>query len=141
MLRHENAVLRRRIAGPVRYEPADRFRFAALCGPIPRRPRREVFPVTPGTLLARHRRFAAAKRDHTTRRRTGHPPTRGVIKTLAPRPAQENPRWEHRRIQAESRRRPGHRIAASTVREILNARRVPRTRILGGVTSEHRCVA
>ncbi|MFF9221195.1 hypothetical protein ACF1BV_33035, partial [Streptomyces viridosporus] len=36
VLRHENAVLRRQIAGPVRYEPADRFRCAALSGLIPR---------------------------------------------------------------------------------------------------------
>ena len=46
VLRHENAVLRRQLAGPVRYEPADRFWFAALSGLIPRRRRREVFPVT-----------------------------------------------------------------------------------------------
>jgi len=37
VLRHENAVLRRQLAGPVRYEPADRFCFAALSGLIPRR--------------------------------------------------------------------------------------------------------
>jgi putative transposase len=30
VLRHENAVLRRQLAGPVRYESADRFWFAAL---------------------------------------------------------------------------------------------------------------
>jgi hypothetical protein len=36
VLRHENAVLRRQIAGPDRYEPADRFWFAALSGLIPR---------------------------------------------------------------------------------------------------------
>ncbi|GAA1122306.1 hypothetical protein GCM10009577_51610 [Streptomyces javensis] len=66
--RHENAVLRRQLAGPVRYELADRFWFAALSGPIPRRHWREVFPVAPGTLLARHRRFITAKRDYTARR-------------------------------------------------------------------------
>ncbi|MFF9221651.1 integrase, partial [Streptomyces viridosporus] len=36
VLRYQNAVLRRQIAGPVRYEPADRFRCAALSGLIPR---------------------------------------------------------------------------------------------------------
>jgi putative transposase len=30
VLRHENAVLRRQITGPIRYEPADRIWFAAL---------------------------------------------------------------------------------------------------------------
>ncbi|MDH6109176.1 hypothetical protein P3T36_006259 [Kitasatospora sp. MAP12-15] len=35
VLRHENAVLRRQIAGPVRYEPEDRFWLAALSRLIP----------------------------------------------------------------------------------------------------------
>lgn len=52
VLRHENAVLRRQLAGPVRYEPADRLWFAALPSLIPRRRRAQVFPVTPGTVLA-----------------------------------------------------------------------------------------
>src|SRR5258707_4386758 len=80
VLRHENAVLRRQIADPVRYEPADRFWLAALTSLIPRR-RREVFPVTPGTLLAWHRRFITAKWDYNARRaRTGRPPTRAALK-------------------------------------------------------------
>ena len=57
VLRHENAVLRRN-AGRVRYEPADRVWFAALTRFIPRRRWAEVFPVTPATLLAWHRRLA-----------------------------------------------------------------------------------
>ncbi|MFE5125755.1 hypothetical protein [Streptomyces sp. NPDC056669] len=73
--RHENAVLRRQLAGPVRYEPADRFWFAALPGLIPQRHWLKIFPVTPGTLLAWHRRFIAAKWDYTARRGTGRPPT------------------------------------------------------------------
>ncbi|WP_332871955.1 hypothetical protein [Streptomyces triticisoli] len=76
VLRHENAVLRRQVAAPVRYESADRFWFAALSVPVPRRRRREAFPVTPGTLLAWHRGLGAAKWDHTARRRTGRPPER-----------------------------------------------------------------
>ncbi|WP_327380514.1 integrase [Streptomyces sp. CB02400] len=99
VLRHEDAVLCRRIAGLVRYEPADRFWFAALFGLMPRRRWREVFPVIPGALLAWHHGFVAAQWDYTARRRIGRPPVRGVIRTLVLRPARENPRWGHRRTQ------------------------------------------
>ncbi|ONI91081.1 integrase [Saccharothrix sp. ALI-22-I] len=119
VLRHENAVLRRQPAGPVRYEPADRFWFVALSGLVDRRRWPEVFPVTPGTLLAWHRRLVARKWDHTARRRTGRPPTRAAIKSLVLRLARENPRWGHRRIQGELAGL-GHRIAASTVWRILH---------------------
>jgi hypothetical protein len=58
VLRHENAVLRRQLTTPVRYEPADRLWFAALSSLIPRRWWARVFPVTPATLLAWHRRLS-----------------------------------------------------------------------------------
>jgi transposase len=120
VLRHENAVLRRQITGPVRYEPADRFWFAALSSLLPRRRWRDIFPVTPGTLLAWHRRFITAKWDYTARRRRiGRPSTHSTIKKLVLRLAKENPRWGHRRIQGELTRL-GHHIAASTVWKILN---------------------
>src|SRR4051794_25395914 len=48
VLRHENAVLRRQLTGPVRYEPADRFWFAVLSGLIPRRHWLKIFLVTRG---------------------------------------------------------------------------------------------
>jgi transposase InsO family protein len=109
------------LKGPVRYEPADRFWFAALSALMPRRLWRTVFPVTPGTLLAWHRRFIAAKWDYSRRRsRTGRPPTREAIRKLILRPARENPRWGHRGIQGELAR-IGHPIAASTVWQILHA--------------------
>lgn len=54
VLRHENAVLRRQLAAPVRYEPADRFWFVALSRPVGRHRWRAVFAVTPGILLAWH---------------------------------------------------------------------------------------
>ncbi|ROP41842.1 integrase core domain-containing protein [Saccharothrix texasensis] len=114
VLRHENAVLRRQLAGPVRYEPADRFWFAALAGLVDRRRWREVFPVTPGTLLAWHRRLIARKWDRSARRHTGRPPTRTATKSLVLRLANEKPRWGHRRIQGELARL-GHRIAHSTI--------------------------
>ena len=74
VLRHENTVLRRQLAGPVRYEPADQFWFAALSSLIPRRRWAQVFPVQPGTVLAWHRRLIAKKWDCSKRRgRTGRP--------------------------------------------------------------------
>jgi hypothetical protein len=74
VLRHENAVLRRH-AGRVRYEPADRAWLAALARLVPRRRWAGVLPVTPATLLARHRRLAAGKYDTSKRRKPGRPPT------------------------------------------------------------------
>ena len=73
-LRHENAVLRRN-AGRIRYEPGDRAWFAALTRFIPRRRRAQVFPVTPATLLAWHRKLAARKHDTSKQRQPGRPPT------------------------------------------------------------------
>jgi putative transposase len=62
VLRHENGVLRRQI-GRVRYEPADRLWLAALSRLVPRRRWGQVFPVTPATVLAWHRRLVARKWD------------------------------------------------------------------------------
>jgi putative transposase len=74
VLRHENAVLRRH-AGRVRYKPADRVWFAALARRISRRRWTEIFPVTPATLLAWHRKLAASKYDTSKCRKPGRPPT------------------------------------------------------------------
>jgi putative transposase len=68
VLRHENAVLRRH-ADRVRYEPADRAWLAALARLVPRRRWAGVFPITPVTLLAWHRRLAAGKYDTSKRRK------------------------------------------------------------------------
>ena len=81
VLRHENAVLWRQ-AGRVRYEPADRAWFSALARIVSRRRWAEVFPVTPVTLLAWHRRLAAKKYDTSGRRRPGRPRTVPSIKRL-----------------------------------------------------------
>jgi hypothetical protein len=60
VLRHENAVPRRHV-GRVRYKPVDRAWLGALVRLIPRGRWSEVFPVTPATLLAWHRKLAAKK--------------------------------------------------------------------------------
>jgi hypothetical protein len=89
VLRHENAVLLRH-AGRVRYEPADRAWFTALARLVPRRRWAEVFPVTPATLLAWHRRLAAKKYETSKRRKPGRPPTVPGIARLVVRLAREN---------------------------------------------------
>ncbi|MER5917741.1 integrase core domain-containing protein [Streptomyces sp. NPDC001982] len=121
VLRHENSVLRRQLKVPVRYKWADRFWLSALSSLIPRRRWADVFPVTPGTLLAWHRKLIAKKWDYSARRsRKGRPPTAAALRKLVLRLADENPRWGHRRIQGELARL-GHPIAPSTVWGILNA--------------------
>ena len=119
VLRHENAVLRRH-AGRIRYEPADRVWFAALARLIPRRRWAGIFPVTPATLLAWHRRLAARKYDTSRRRKPGRPPTVRSIARLVVRMAEENPLWGYRRIHGELTKL-GLAIAPSTVQEILRA--------------------
>jgi putative transposase len=119
VLRHENAVLRRHV-GRVRYESADRAWLAALARLVPRRRWAGVFPVTPATLLAWHRRLAAGKYDTSKRRKPGRPPTVPGVARLAVRLARENPLWGHRRIHGELVKL-GVTVAPSTVWEILHA--------------------
>jgi transposase len=75
--------------------------------------------VTPATLLAWHRRLISSKWDYSNRRRRGRPSTPALIRKLVIRMATENPTWGHRRVQGELIKL-GHRIAASTVWQILH---------------------
>jgi putative transposase len=118
VLRHENAVLRRQI-DRIRYQPADRLWLAALSRLIPRHRWRDVFAVTPATVLAWHRRLIARKWDYPNRRRPGRPATPAAISKLVIRIAKDNPTWGHRRVQGELVKL-GHPIAASTVWQILH---------------------
>ena len=113
VLRHENAVLRRHV-GRVRYERGDQVWFAALAWLVPRRRRAEVFPVTPATLLAWHRKLAAMKYDTRKRRKPGRPPTVQSTVRLVLRLAKENPLWVYRRIHGELIKL-GLAVAPSTV--------------------------
>jgi putative transposase len=119
VLRHENAVLRRH-AGRMRCEPADRAWFSALTPFIPRRRWATVFPVTPATLLAWHRKLAARKYDMSRQRRPGRPPTVRSIARLAVRLAKENPLWGYRRVHGELSKL-GITVAPSTIYEILRS--------------------
>jgi transposase InsO family protein len=118
VLRHENTVLCRQVAR-VRYTPVDRAWLTALSRLLPRRRWAEVFAVTPATVLVWHRKLVSRKWDYTTRRRPGRPSTAAAIKKLVIRMAHGNPMWGHWRVQGELVRL-GHRIAASTVWQILH---------------------
>src|SRR5208282_2113266 len=110
-LRHEVAVLRRTNPRP-RMSWTDRAILAALTRIMPKALRAQRI-VTPGTLLRWHRRLAEAKWRQP--RPPGRPPVPDELVALILRLARENTRWGVL----------GHRAAASTIRKILRAHRIP----------------
>ncbi len=118
MLRHEVMVLRRQVARP-QPDWADRAILAALARLLPAALRRSRL-VTPGTLLAWHRRLITRK--WTYPRQPSRPGTSREIRELVLRLAAENPAWGYRRVHGELTRL-GHHLSQATVRRILRARR------------------
>jgi hypothetical protein len=96
---------RRRLA--VRAKEVGRSTLADLCT-----------IVTPGTLLAWHRKLIAQKYNGTDRRTPGRPCVDTDIEALIVRMAQENRTWGYDRLQG-ALKNLGHDVSPNTVANIL----------------------
>ncbi len=121
-LRAENRIFREQMGKKkVRLTDDQRRRLAVLGKALGRKLLQEwACIVTPDTILRWYRKLIAAKWDYSARRGPGRPPVILLLRRLVVRMALENPLWGYDRIEGEIRKL-GHRLAPTTVRNILKA--------------------
>ena len=129
VLRHELAILRRRIRRPA-MTWSDRLFLTAVSRLLPRA-RWRSFIITPTTLLRWHRRLVA--RRWTYPRRAGRPAIRREIRELVLRLARDNPQWGYQRIVGELKGL-GIPVSATTVRTCLRDAGLGPAGTRGGMT-------
>ncbi|MCP3938119.1 MAG: transposase [Actinomycetia bacterium] len=118
-LRHQVRVLQRQVKRP-RFTATDRAVLAVLTKAFDRKRLSKVLLIVkPETVIGWHRRLVARRWTYPHKTpRSGRRPTPAELRQLVLRLDTENPTWGYRRIHGELRRL-GHRIAASTVWNIL----------------------
>jgi len=128
-LRHEVAVLRRRVKRPDLF-PTDRAIFAALGRNLPA----DRLMFQPATLLRWHRELVRRKWAAFQRRpRRGRPPLPQETRALILEMARENPRWGDRRIKGELLKL-GIKVSATAIRMLLREHRISPAPRRGGPT-------
>src|SRR5215468_6834582 len=119
-LREENRVLREQFGGRrLRFTDDQRRRLAARAKGLGRRALSQIATiVTPGTLLAWHRKLIARKYDGSASRGPGRPRMEDDIESLVVKMAVENRAWGYTRIVG-ALLNLGHNLARGTVANIL----------------------
>jgi hypothetical protein len=121
VLRHELAVLRRKVARP-RLDERDRV-FLAAASRLLHGASLPSFFVRPETLLGWHRHLVRRRWTYAGRR-PGRPSVLADTRELVLRLARENPRWGYQRIVGELAA-VGVRVSATSVGKILREAGVP----------------
>ena len=119
-LREENRVLREQLGGRrLRFTDDQRRRLAARAKGLGRRALSQIATiVTPGTLLAWHRKLIARKYDGSASRGPGRPRMEADIESLVVQMAVENRTWGYTRIVG-ALLNLGYNLARGTVANIL----------------------
>jgi putative transposase len=132
ILRHQVAVLQRQVKNP-RLSWGDRAVLAALARLLSGSQLRQLrLIISPRTLLRWHTDLVRRHWTHP-RRSPGRPGTAASVRALVLEMARDNPGWGYRRIHGELAGL-GHKLAPSTVWQILNDAGVDPTPARSGET-------